>query len=221
MKFDVGLILSWIPAALAGLEITIAVWLAGGLCALALGFGVAAARRFGGALVDRALTLYVALIRDTPFLIQLFLLYYGGPFVGLELEPYQAGLIGLTVYGSAYFAEIIRAGFEAVPVGHQEAAICAGLTRAQMVRRILLPEMALLVLPPVVNMQILLLKETAVLSIVTVPELTMTLTSLGSEHFAFAEALSLLAGLYWVLVEVTGALGRFAERRLARLSFAA
>ncbi len=221
MKFDVGLVVSWIPAALAGLRITIAVWLAGGLCALALGFAVAAARRFGGGLVDRALSLYVAVIRDTPFLIQLFLLYYGGPFVGLELEPYQAGLIGLTVYGSAYFAEIIRAGFEAVPVGHQEAAICAGLTRAQMVRRILLPEMALLVLPPVVNMQILLLKETAVLSIVTVPELTMTLTSLGSEHFAFAEALSLLAGLYWVLVEVTGALGRFAERRLARFSFAA
>jgi polar amino acid transport system permease protein len=72
----------------------------------------------------------------------------------------------------------------------------------------------------VVNMQIILLKETAVLSIVTVPELTMTLTSLGSEHFAFAEALSLLALGYWGLVELAGWLGRLAERRLSRYRLA-
>jgi polar amino acid transport system permease protein len=196
-------------------------WLAVGACALLLGLLVATARRFAGRTVAVPLALYVALIRDTPFLIQLFLLYYGGPYIGLNLEPYQAGLIGLTVYGSAYFAEIFRGGYEAVPRGHQEAAVCAGLTRLQIVRRILLPEMALLVLPALVNMQILLLKETAVLSIVTVPELTMTLTALGSETFAFAEALFLLAFGYWALVELTGALGRRAERSLARYRLAA
>jgi polar amino acid transport system permease protein len=220
MRFDIGLMISWIPAAMAGLWVTLGVWLIGGVCALLLGLAVAVARRFGGRWTDRGLWTCVAVIRDTPFLIQLFLLYYGGPFVGLDLEPYEAGLLGLTIYGGAYFSEIIRAGFDAVPRGHQEAALCVGLTRGQIVRRILLPEMTLLVLPPVVNMQIILLKETAVLSIVTVPELTMTLTSLGSEHFAFAEALSLLALGYWGLVELAGWLGRLAERRLSRYRLA-
>lgn len=220
MRFDLHLVVSWIPAVLSGLAITIGVWIASGICGLLLGFVVALARRFGGRLVDRALTLYVAVLRDTPFLIQIFLLYYGGPFVGLDFQPYQAGLLGLSLYGSVYFAEIIRAGFEAVPRGHQEAALCVGFTRTQMVRRILLPEMALLILPPVVNMQILLLKETATLSIVTVPELTMTLTALGSEHFAFAEALFLLSLGYWALVEIAGALGRLGERKLARFRLA-
>jgi polar amino acid transport system permease protein len=205
---------------LAGLGVTIGVWLGSGVAGLLLGFVVAVARRFFPRSIERALTLYVALLRDTPFLIQIFLLYYGGPFVGLTLAPYQAGLIGLSLYGSAYFAEIMRAGFEAVPRGHQEAALCVGLSRWQMVRRILLPEMALLVLPPVVNMTILLLKETATLSIVTVPELTMTLTALGSEHFAFPEALFLLSLGYWALVEIAGVLGRLGERHLQRYRLA-
>jgi polar amino acid transport system permease protein len=220
MRFDVGLMVSWIPAALSGLWVTLGVWLTGGIGALLLGLAVAIIRRFGGRILDRGLWACVAVIRDTPFLIQLFLLYYGGPFVGLDLDPYAAGLLGIILYGGAYICEIIGAGFDAVPRGHQEAALCIGLTRLQMVRRILLPEMTLLVLPPVVNMQIILLKETAVLSIVTVPELTMTLTSLGSEHFAFAEALSLLALGYWGLVELASLLGRLAERGFSRYRLA-
>ena len=158
---------------------------------------------------------YVELFRGTPFLVQLFLLYFGGPYAGLSLDALPAGLLALSVYGGAYFSEVFRAGFEAVPRGHVEAAECAGFIRAQIVRRILLPEMAMLVLPASVNIAVSLLKDTAVLSVITVPELTLTVSALGTEFYAFVEALFLLALGYWGLVEIAAALGRL-RRSAAR-----
>ena len=219
MNFDFGLIASFGPELLHAGGVTLLIWLGGALAAVALGFLVAIGRRYGPPALDAALRVYVDLIRGTPFLIQLFLLYYGGPFIGLSMDPVPAGLLGLAVYGAAYFSEIFRTGFEAVPRGHIEAAECLGLSRVQIVKRILIPEMTMLVLPPAVNMVIVLLKETAVLSIITVPELTFQVSSLGSEKYAFVEAMFLLACFYWALVEVCGNLGRMAEARLSRFGF--
>ncbi len=219
MNFDVDLIASAGPELLRAGGVTMLVWLGGTLAALVLGFAVAIGRRYGPSALDMALRAYVDLIRGTPFLIQLFLLYYGGPFIGLTLDAVPAGLLGLAVYGAAYFSEIFRAGFESVPRGHIEAAECLGLNRVQTVGRILIPEMTVLVLPPLVNMVIVLLKETAVLSIITVPELTFQVSSLGSANYAFVEALFLLACFYWALVELCGTLGRMAEARLSRFGF--
>ncbi len=219
MNFDIDLILSLGPELLKAGGMTLLVWLGGAVVAILLGFLVAIGRRYGPAALDATLRAYVELIRGTPFLIQLFLLYYGGPFIGLTMEPVPAGLLGLAVYGAAYFSEIFRAGFEAVPRGHIEAAECLGLSRVQTVKRIMIPEMTMLVLPPGVNMAIVLLKETAVLSIITVPELTFQVSSLGSQNYAFVEALFLLACFYWALVEICGNLGRMAEARLSRFGF--
>jgi len=220
MTFDLALIWSYVPDLLAAAGATFGIWIAGSLAAAALGFLVALARWYGGTIIDRALQLLVEIIRGTPFLVQLFLLYFGGPFIGLSLEPMSAGLLGLTIYGAAYFAEIFRAGLAAVPRGHVESAECLGLTRWQIVRRILLPEMTMLVLPPAVNLIIVLVKETAVLSIITVPELTLVITGIGSKYYAFVEALFLLALFYWGLVELASRVGRIAEARLAKYSFA-
>ncbi|MBO0905863.1 amino acid ABC transporter permease [Jiella sonneratiae] len=221
MSLDFGLMLEKLPEILAGLWVTIWVWVVATALGAALGFLVAAARRYGPPPVDWLLRLLVEILRGTPFLVQLFLLYFGGPFVGLRLEPIPAGLIGLTVYAGAYFSEIFRAGFDAVPRGHVEAAQCVGLSRSQILRRILLPEMTMLVLPQCVNMAILLIKETAILSIITVPEMTMVIGAIGSQQYAFADAMFLLALFYWVLVEICGLLGRIAEARLSKFRFAA
>ena len=220
MSFDFALIASHAPEIARGLLITLLMWIAGAALAVIAGFGVAVLRRYGPRALDQALRLYVEIMRGTPFLIQIFLLYFGGPFIGLSLDPVPAGLIGLTLYGAAYYSEIFRSGFEAVPKGHVEAAECVGLTRAQIVRRILIPEMTMLVLPPAVNMTVILLKETAVLSLITVPELTMTVSVIGSQQYAFIEAYALLALFYWGFVELTGMAGRAAERRFSNLSFA-
>ncbi len=221
MTFDPSFIVAQLPDVLAAAGVTAAIWAASALLGIALGFGIALARRFAPRPVDLALKLVVEVIRGSPFLVQLFLLYYGGPYLGLSLDPVPAGLLALSVYGAAYYSEILRGGFAAVPAGHVEAAACLGFTRAQTVRRVEIPEMAALVLPALVNMTILLLKETAVLSIITVPELTMAISAIGSETYRFVEALFLLALFYWGLVELCGTLGRAAESRLARIGFAA
>ncbi len=219
MTFDINVLIGQWPAIVSGAGVTIMIWILGTIAAAVIGFLMAVARRYGGALIDKALGAVVAVLRGTPFLIQIFLVYYGGPFVGLDLDPLPAGLIGISIYGAAYFSEIFRSGFQAVPKGHIEAGECVGLTKGQIVRRILLPEMTMLVLPPSVNMVVILMKETAVLSIITVPELTATLSAIGSQQYAFVEALSALALFYWVLVEVTGWLGNLAETKLSRFRF--
>jgi polar amino acid transport system permease protein len=221
VSFDADLIVRSLPEIFSAFGVTLLTWIAGVAGAAVLGFLVAVGRRYGRFWLALVLRACVEIIRGTPFLIQLFLLYYGGPFVGLSLDPITAGLLGLTVYGAAYFSEIFRGGFEAVPPGHVEAAECVGLTRFQIIRRILVPEMAMLVLPASVNMAIVLLKETAVLSIITVPELTLVISAIGSQQYAFAESLFLLALFYWGLVELAGRLGRFTESRLSRYRFAA
>jgi amine acid ABC transporter, permease protein, 3-TM region, His/Glu/Gln/Arg/opine family len=219
MRFDVDLVLAAGPAILSALGVTILLWFAGSGLGLVLGFFIAVARRYGGRPVDWLLMAPVELIRGTPFLIQIFLLYYGGPYVGLSLDKTVAGLLGLTIYGAAYYSELWRAGFEAIPKGHVEAADCLGLSRVQAMRRIILPEMTMLVLPSMVNMTILMLKETAILSIISVPELTLAVSALGTEYYAFVESFTILALVYWALVEACGAAGRYAEKRLSRYRF--
>jgi polar amino acid transport system permease protein len=219
MMFDPQVIIDKLPEIGSGLFVTLWLWVAGVLAGVIVGFIVATARRFGGVVVNAVLGTVVEVLRGTPFLIQIFLLYYGGPFVGLMLDPIPCGLIGLTVYSAAYYSEVFRAGYGSVPIGHVEAAECLGMTRLQTVARIQVPEMALIVLPPSVNLAIILLKESAVLSIITVPELTATVSAIGSQQYAFLEAIFVLAVTYWIIVELTDRLGRQAEKRLSRLRF--
>ncbi|AWN46157.1 amino acid ABC transporter permease [Methylobacterium terrae] len=220
MSFDGSVILAALPAVLSGLSVTLGIWAAATVLGIALGFAVAALRRFGPRPVGLSLRLAVEVLRGTPFLVQIFLLYFGGPFVGLSLDPVPAGLLGLSLYAAAYFSEIFRAGFAAVPRGHVEAAQCVGLSQAQIVRRILIPEMTMLVLPQCVNMAVILVKETAVLSIIAVPEATAVISALGSQQYAFVESLFLLAIIYWGLVEACGRAGRALETRLSKFRFA-
>ncbi len=221
MTLDWGLIRESLPDLLSGAAVTIEVWLLAVVLAVPLGFAVALGRRYGGPVLALPLAAVIAVLRGSPFLVQIYLLYFGGPYMGLDLEPTEAGLLGLSVYGAAYFAEIFRGGFDAVPRGHVEAAVTVGLSHGQIVRRILVPEIALLVLPACFNLVIVLLKETVVLSTVTVPEIMYAITDIGNKYYAFAESLLILALVYWGLVEAAGAIGRWVERRLARYRLAA
>ncbi|MDX7951555.1 amino acid ABC transporter permease [Lichenihabitans sp. Uapishka_5] len=219
MTFDVSVIVAALPEVLAGLEVTLGIWLAAMVFGALGGFGVAASRRFGPKPLGILLGSIVNVLRGTPFLVQIFLLYFGGPFIGLKLDPIPAGLIGLSAYAAANFSEIFRAGFAAIPLGHIEAAQCVGLTQAEIVRRIMVPEMTMLVLPQCVNMAVVLVKETAVLSIIAVPEAMAVISALGSQQYAFVESLFLLALIYWSLVELCSWAGRGAESRLSKYRF--
>lgn len=203
-------------AAARGLPLTIAIWGAGVATGLVLGFLVAALRFFAPLALSWPLAAAVEAVRGVPFLVQCFLLYFGGPFIGIDLSPIMAGWVALSVYGAAYFSEVFRAGFLSVPPGQLEAARMLGIPRHQAVLRIMLPMMALAVLPSLANLAVILIKETAILSIITVPELTFRVQGVGSATFAFAETTLVLALVYWALVEATAWASRHTERRIAR-----
>jgi polar amino acid transport system permease protein len=221
MSLDLALIQEKAPEIASGALITVAIWIGTTITGASVGLLVALIRRYAASPIGIALRAYVEIVRGSPFLVQLFLLYYGGPFIGLTLDSIPAAILALTLYSAAYYSEIFRGGFEAVPKGHIEAATCVGFTQMQTVRRVILPEMTVLVLPSLVNMAILMLKETAILSIIAVPELTLVVGAIGSQNYAFVEAMLILALTYWGLVELCGRLGRFAEARLSKFRFAA
>jgi polar amino acid transport system permease protein len=104
MSFDINVIINQWQDIVSGGIVTIIIWILSTIAGAILGFLVAVARRYGGGVVDKLIGFLVAVLRGTPFLIQIFLVYYGGPFVGLSLDPIPAGLLGLSIYASAYYS---------------------------------------------------------------------------------------------------------------------
>ena len=215
MTFDPALLIAYAPRLLAGLGWTAALCMAALAIAVPWGFALALLRRAHWSL-GRVVAAYVSALRGTPLLIQLFLAYYGGPQIGLVLSAAQVGLIGLALYGGAYYAEIFRAGLDGVPCGQVEAARSLGLSWAQTLRLVQVPQLLALTLPPATGQAIVLLKESAVLSVITVPELTFETTRMVTETLAVVEPYFALALLYWLAAAVTATLGQRAEAAVTR-----
>ncbi|HLB96152.1 MAG TPA: amino acid ABC transporter permease [Acetobacteraceae bacterium] len=216
MSLNTALLQQYAPDLLSGLRLTIEIWLAGSVIALVVGATLGIPLTFARPGLRAVVRCYVEFFRGTPLLVQLFLLYYGGPRIGLTLNAMTAGLIGLGLYGGAYFAELFRAGFSSIPAGQLEAARSFGYSRRDAIRHIILPQALILMLPPSVNLLVIILKDTAILSILTIPELTFQVTGMTLETFAFVEPYLALALGYWLLVELTARLGHAAEHRLTR-----
>jgi polar amino acid transport system permease protein len=212
MSFEV--LWRYAPALIGGFGVTILCWSMGAAIGLALGFAIALLYRLRAPPLRWLLRAYIEVIRGTPFLVQLFLLYSGGPFIGLRLEATTAGVVGLGVYSSAYFAEAFRAGFSAVPAGQIEAATSVGMNSRDILWRISLPMMLVATVPSIVNLLIILSKETVVLSIITVPELMYQMQTMAAETFTAFDAIFAMAVFYWLLVEAVSRLGARLERRV-------
>jgi len=171
---------------------------------LLLGFSVAAvlvAGRLSNLLVARCLSrVYVSVFRGTPCLIQLFILYFGGPQIGLELEPYSAGIIGLGLNIGAYMAESIRGAIANVDRGQAEAARSIGFGRAQTLLYVILPQAARLMIRPLGVNAVALIKGSALVSTISVVELTYTAQRFISSTFKPFEIFSVTAALYILMV---------------------
>ncbi|KFC70633.1 ABC-type amino acid transport system, permease component [Devosia sp. LC5] len=138
---------------------------------LAVGFLAAVARLFAPWPLAAVVRFYVWIIRGTPLLVQLFLIFYGLPSVGIVLDAFPAALIGFTLNVGAYTSEIIRAVLLAVPKGQWEAAYSIGMTWPQAMRRTILPQATRIAVPPLSNTFISLVKDTSLAAAITVPEL--------------------------------------------------
>jgi polar amino acid transport system permease protein len=212
MSFEI--LWRYAPSLLSGFGVTILCWLGGSAIGLIAGFAIALLYRLPFAPLRWLLRIYIEIIRGTPFLVQLFLLYSGGPFIGLRVEATTAGVLGLGLYSSAYFAEAFRAGFGAVPRGQIEAATSIGMNSFDILWRISLPTMLVATLPAIVNLLIILSKETVILSIITVPELMYQMQTMAAETFTAFNAIFAMAIFYWLMVETVSRLGYRLERRM-------
>jgi len=183
--------------------------------AIFLGLLVALGRRYGPRILSLALTLYIEVLRGTPFMLQLFVIFYLLPSVGILLDPLLAAILGLAINYSAYEAEIYRAGLQAVPESQMEAALALGMSRGLALRRIIIPQAARIVIPPVTNDFIALFKDTSVCSVITVVELTkrynISAMNYPSEILPLA---ALTAFLYLAMSYPLSLFAAYMERRL-------
>jgi polar amino acid transport system substrate-binding protein len=183
------------------------------LLAVAGGLALSVVRRLGGRVARAATTTYVELLRGTPVLLQLYVLYYGLAPV-LTLSAFTAAVLGLGFNYAAYEAELYRAGLEAVPVGQTEAALALGMSRLQALRRIVLPQALRVALPGVANDFIALLKDSSLVSVITVVELTKQMTITAVDVRGWLLPGLLCAALYLALSYPLSRLARRLERRL-------
>ena len=166
-----------------GAWVTIEVAIGSLLLSMAVAAPLANAQSFGGPLLRGIIRVYVEVFRAVPVLTQLFIIYFGLATIGLKLSSITAAILGLGLNGSAYCAEIFRAGIEAVPRGQTEAARSLGLRRWQVFRLVVLPQAVRTVLPPLTNFSIQLLKNTSVASAVAAPEIMLLARNLVNETF--------------------------------------
>jgi len=187
------------PFLLKGAYYTVILSLGGMFFGLLMGFGLALMRLSRFKLVSWIARIYVSFFRGTPLLVQLFVIYYGLPQLGVELDPLPAALIGFSLNMAAYACEILRAAISSIERGQWEAAASIGMTRAQTLRRAILPQAMRTALPPLGNSFISLVKDTALAATIQVPELfrqAQLITARTYEIFAMYLA---AAALYWLL----------------------
>ena len=214
MAFDWALVEKSIPLLGTGLVMTLKISSLAMLLGLLLGAGLGLASMSRYRPVRWAVRAYVDFIRGTPLLIQIFLVYFALPVVGINLPEFWAGVIALALNAAAFLAEIFRAGLGSIEKGQAEAARSIGLRHHQVLFHVLLPQSLRSVVPPATNELITLVKGSALLSVISVYELTRAGQAVIAVHFAPLEIFMLIALYYYLTVSVLAWLSRWLERKL-------
>ncbi|BBQ76744.1 L-cystine ABC transporter permease [Raoultella ornithinolytica] len=200
----------------AGLVFTIPITLISFSLGLLLGFIVALIRLYGPAPLKSVVRFYVWIIRGTPLLVQLFLIFYVLPSVGITLDAFPAAVIGFTLNVGAFTSEVIRATLLSVAKGQWEAAHSIGMSWGQSLRYIILPQAARVAVPPLSNTFISLVKDTSLASVITVPELFLAAQRIAAVTYQPLILYSEAALLYLLISSVLSYLQSRLELRLER-----
>ncbi|OLP56037.1 cysteine ABC transporter permease [Rhizobium rhizosphaerae] len=201
---------------IAGLRFTVPLTLLSFVLGLALGLLTALARLFAPAPLSMIARFYVWVIRGTPLLVQLFVIFYGLPSAGILLDAFPAALIGFTLNIGAYSSEIIRAAISSVPRGQWEAAYSIGMSWSQALRRTILPQATRVAVPPLSNTFISLVKDTSLAAAITVPELFQTAQRIVAVTYEPLILYIEAALIYLALSSILSSLQRRLEARFAR-----
>lgn len=207
--FNWSVLVSSFPLLLSGLRVTLLLGVVSIVAGLVLGLGIALVRIYAIRPASIAAKIYIDVFRSIPILVLLIVIYYALPFVGLRLSPFMSAAAALTLVSGAYTAEIFRAGIEAIPRGQFEASQALGLSYRHMMSDIILPQAIRIVIPPLTNNCVNVVKDTALASVVAMPDLLKQATqaqALEANPTPLIVAALIYIALLWPLVVLVGRL---------------
>lgn len=218
MSIDLSIFITYGPQLFLGFLMTIKIVISAIILGIPFGLVLALGQRSRLKLVRVLSASFIEIFRNTPFIIQVFMFFYVLPFYGFHLPAAYVGIVALAAFGSAYFAEVIRGGINAVAKGQLESARATGMSDWQAMRYVVLPQTLPIILPAMTNQTLSLVKESAVLSTITVGELTMAAITVKGETFRPFEAFIMIAMMYWALNETIAIFMRRVERKVSNRS---
>jgi cystine transport system permease protein len=204
------------PVLLQGAGYTLVFALAAMVGGLAIGVPVALLRTAPSRLLRWPATLYVSLMRGTPLLVQIFVIYYGLPGIGIEFTPVTAGVLALSLNGGAYLSESLRGAIVSIGQGQWRASLSLGLSYGQTLTHVVLPQALRVALPSMSNTLISLIKDTSLVSVITVTELMLATKEVIATTFQPLPLYLAAAAIYWMLSLAFEQVQRVAERRTNR-----
>jgi polar amino acid transport system permease protein len=201
MEFDFSVITDHSRFLASGVGVTLLLAGISGLTSLTFGFALALLRLYGPAWLRPIVVLYIDSMRAIPVLVVLVWTFFALPIVtGLTMPPFMAALIGLTLHLAAYAAEIVRAGVESVRAGQTRAALALGMSRVQIVRRIVLPQAIVRMLPAFGSLLSITIKDTAIASVIAVTELMRQSETVAGQSFQPIEVFTFAMLVYFVML---------------------
>lgn len=203
------------PFLLQGAYYTLLITLVSMFFGSLIGIIVAIARLKGNKVIQAVARGYVSIIRGTPTLVQIIIIYYGLVDFGIRLDPLPAAFIALSVNNGAYLSESIRGALQSIPKGQMEAAYATGMTPWQAMRRIILPQAIRIAIPPVGNTFIGMLKETSLVSVISVTELLRSAQLLIAQYYSYMPFYLGIAVIYWIMSTVFSFLLNKLEARMS------
>ncbi|MCU1403899.1 MAG: Glutamine transport system permease protein GlnP [Glaciihabitans sp.] len=215
MSFDFNVIIEYLPLLLKGTLTTISVAALAIVLATFFGLLVALARMSSNAWVRGAAFCYIWVMRGTPLLLVLYFIYFAGPGVGIRMSAFITAVVGMTLVSTAYKAEIFRAGIQAVPKGQIDAANAVGMSYWLQMRRVVLPQAVKIIIPPYINNTTSMVKDSALISVITVADLMLTSTQIVSTTFRAFEILGTAGLIYLILTSILMTVQLISERKLA------
>ncbi len=215
IAFYFGRLMEIYPFFLKGLWMTTQIAFISLISCTLFGFALGIFRSGSNVILKRLVGVYVAFVRGTPFVVQLFIIFFILPEWGIQLEAFPAALLAMAIMGSAFICEIVAGGINSIPRGQWEASVSSGLTLIQQLRFVIVPQAMKVILPPLVGQYVLLIKDTSVVSVIGVMELTrvgwVTVVRIPEGLMVF----SLVGILYFVISYPLILLSNYLERKMA------
>ncbi|WP_019414872.1 amino acid ABC transporter permease [Paenisporosarcina sp. TG20] len=197
---DTTIIIDSLPSLLKASIMTILLAGISVVIALFIGFFTAIIRIVKIRILNGLANAYVSIIRGTPLLVQIFVIYYGLPQIGIALDPISSGILALSLNAGAYLSESFRASILAVDNGQMEASVAMGMTYSQSLIRIILPQSMRIAIPTLANSFIVLIKDTSLVSVITVTELLQMSSLIIAKTFEPLTIYLMAAAIYWVII---------------------